>query len=208
MALLFVVLSAVVANGSFSLGDQLLLPLAQVPASSALDTLMTAVSTLGSLEVTYALMLILALTAGRGDRSPGLERWVPLAVMVLLNALELAAKSLVQQPAPPPALQRGLDLSIGSAVQTAFSYPSGHALRATIVYGIIGLRLFKRTGVIAWLFVSTAVILLVAFSRIYLASHWASDVAGGLVLGGFGLGICLAYAPRGTLGVQHGQHDD
>jgi len=79
---------------------------------------------------------------------------------------------------------------------------TGHVLRAAMVFGIVGLRLYRRTGLVAWTLVFGALVWLIAFSRVYLATHWPTDVAGGLLLGGVGLGICLAYAPRGTLGAQ------
>ncbi len=205
LLVLLIVLSVVVAGRSLSLGDQLLLELAQGPASPPLDWLMVVISTLGSAWLTFPLMLLLVLTAGRGQGTPRWERWVPLVVLVLINVVELLAKSVVQQPAPPLVLQRGVDIVVGPTVQTAFSYPSGHALRAALVYGVVALRLFRRTGLVAWILVLAGLVGLIAFSRVYLAVHWPSDVVGGLLIGGAGLGICLAYAPRGTMGAQHGR---
>lgn len=201
LAALFVVLSAAVANQGLRLVDQLLLAVAQTPASAPLDTIMVAFSTLGAVEVTFPLMLVLVLTAGRGERSPGVARWVPLLVMIALELMELAGKSVIQQPGPPAVLRRGIEISLGGAVQTPFSFPSGHMLRATMVYGLLGLRLVRRTRLVVWMLIAIVLIWVIGFSRVYTGSHWPTDVAGGILLGGIGLGLALAYAPRGTLGV-------
>jgi undecaprenyl-diphosphatase len=203
MALVLLALSVVVAGRGLTFQDQLLLEISQLPASGPADILMTAVTTLGTIEVSVVLMIILALTAGHRGELPLWQRLFPLAVMTVLVLVELMAKAVVAQPGPAGVLHRGVELSVGGAVPTAFTYPSGHVLRATMVFGIIGLRLYRRTGLVAWLLVFGALVWLIAFSRVYLATHWPTDVAGGLLLGGVGLGICLAYAPRGVLGVQH-----
>jgi undecaprenyl-diphosphatase len=207
MLAVLILLSVAVSGRSLSIQDQLGLELSQLPSSGALDVAMTVVTTMGTVEVTFALMLLLCVTAGRRGELPLWQRLTPLLAMLVLNLVELMAKNVVAQPGPPGVLHRGAELSIGSAVQTAFTYPSGHVLRATMVYGVIGLRLYRRTGLMAWLLVLGGLVWLIAFSRVYLATHWPTDVAGGLLLGGVGLGVCLAYAPRAVLGVHHDKHE-
>jgi len=67
-----------------------------------------------------------------------------------------------------------------------FSFPSGHATMAPLVFGL-GLLIWSsprpRSTRIALLALAGAVALLIAFSRVYLGVHWPSDVVGGLVLG-------------------------
>lgn len=68
-----------------------------------------------------------------------------------------------------------------------FSYLSGHAFVAAAVYGLFGYVLARRAkgllfkGVIAA--VTLVAVFLVGYSRIYLNVHYASDVAGGFLLG-------------------------
>ena len=68
-----------------------------------------------------------------------------------------------------------------------YSFPSGHALIATIFYGFCAFCiihvLHKRWQKILVGIIAALVIILVGFSRIYLGVHWVSDVIGGWVLG-------------------------
>lgn len=69
-----------------------------------------------------------------------------------------------------------------------YSYPSGHALAATLVFGLasafIQPLLEEKHRYIPWL-ISIPLILFCSFSRLYLGLHWFTDI-----LGGISLGIC------------------
>jgi membrane-associated phospholipid phosphatase len=202
MAVVLRGLTVAVAGRSPGFQDQLLTEIAQRPASGAMDIVMSVITTLGTLEVTLLLMIVLAVTAGPRSRLPMWERLTPLGVFVVLNAVEFMAKGVVPQQSSPLALHRGLELSLTGAVHPVFSYPSGHVMRGALVFGIVGLRLYRRTGLTAWLLVFGGLVWMIAFSRVCLATHWSTDMAGGLQLGGFGLGIChdpLTRGRRGTL---------
>ena len=70
---------------------------------------------------------------------------------------------------------------------TGFSYPSGHTFFAVMLIGVLAFfvlrRAPRRAGILlaAVLFTLT---LAVAFSRVYLGGHWASDVVGSFFLAG------------------------
>ena len=66
--------------------------------------------------------------------------------------------------------------------QTSFSYPSGHATSAAVVYLLLAWLAPPRWRPLAWALAAT-MILLNGFSRIMLGVHWASDIAGGTMLG-------------------------
>jgi undecaprenyl-diphosphatase len=78
--------------------------------------------------------------------------------------------------------------------ERTYSFPSGHATMATLFYGGVAavvLHLSRRPLVRGvTLALATALILLVAYSRVYLGAHWATDVVAGILLGLFWVVIC------------------
>ncbi|MEU4731292.1 phosphatase PAP2 family protein [Streptomyces sp. NPDC023588] len=110
----------------------------------------------------------------RGDR----ERALRVAVAtVVATAVQQGLKALVGRERPV------WSDPVDSAHYAA--YPSGHALTATVVCGLL-LWLLPRPAP-AWAPVAWAVaavsVLGVGFTRIYLGVHWLSDVVAGWLLG-------------------------
>jgi len=76
-----------------------------------------------------------------------------------------------------------------------YSFPSGHTMAATLLYGIIAV--FGVIAVDSWrwrvsIVISACVIvLLVGFSRMYLSAHYLSDVLGAVSAGLAWLALCL-----------------
>lgn len=78
-----------------------------------------------------------------------------------------------------------------------FSFPSGHATTAIVLYGLLAYFLYQHYQVHAQrkllLWLAAILILLIGFSRIYLGVHYLSDVLAGFMLGALWLlvGISL-----------------
>jgi undecaprenyl-diphosphatase len=76
------------------------------------------------------------------------------------------------------------------------SFPSGHAMSATVVYGTVAYLLVRlqRHRWAKVLTVTTAVllILLICLTRLYLGVHYPSDVIGGIIVGLAWASFCMA----------------
>lgn len=85
----------------------------------------------------------------------------------------------------------------GLTLEHGWSFPSGHASGAVVIYGMLA-YLGTRAAPPAWHLpiVSSAlvVVLLVGYSRIVLQVHYLSDVLAALVSGGTWLMVCITAA--------------
>ncbi len=114
-----------------------------------------------------------------------------LAALVSGASNELI-KGAIQRPRP------AINLVDVFEVLTSYSFPSGHVMFYTIMFGFlwyVAYTILKRSLLRSFLLViSGGLILFVGVSRIYLGQHWASDVLGAYLLGGLILtGIILLH---------------
>ena len=178
--LAFAALSAAAGVGLLQAADARLLRLSQVDPSAGLDAVGSALSVSGRAEVSAAALAALALwlrLKGRGRLGGRL-----LVALVATTLVELAVKFLVPQAPVPGDVGRVPDPSLVD-FDTPYPYPSGHMLRAVLVLGA-AFALWPNAIVR-----TAAVMALVgaAWARVYLGTHWPSDVLGGALLGVGGL---------------------
>lgn len=80
-------------------------------------------------------------------------------------------------------------------VENGFSFPSGHAIIAIALYGMLTYFLVKhfqkKYAKMAAVSAGVAVIAAIGVSRVYLGVHWPSDVLGSYVFGGTWLAILI-----------------
>jgi membrane-associated phospholipid phosphatase len=193
---LFAILSVAVNAGVFNILDRRLLDTAQVPSGTALDAFMVTTSLLGSVEVTGVFIVAIVARALLRRRRLVAAAVVPLVILIGASLIEVAGKALIHQPSPPESLVRGPRVGIG--VATAYSFPSGHMVRSTMIYGLVTLRLLPQRGLVHWPWIYVLLIVLVGYSRVYLGHHWPTDVVGGMLLGAAALAGSLAAVQRST----------
>lgn len=141
----------------------------------ALDVLMKLFTFIGSFPMVAVFSLaILVWCWRRGDRQAmaGL-----VGVIAIDEALNFALKHAFARPRP--------DLFQEIATLHSYSFPSGHAMAAAAIYGMIAVvvaRLAPRLR--GWVTIGAVLlILLIGLSRIYLGVHWVTDVLAGYAAG-------------------------
>jgi len=190
--LLFVILTLVVASGAPRPADASIEVAARPLWSPMLAWTWAALYVVGSFLVSAALLLAVAALLGQRDRR------LALALVIAFfagNTIELALKHSLLQPSPLPvagmihvrlpedairqfifARLGMLDAGGGDAVN---SYLSGHMLRSLLLLASVAAA-FPRPAVrVASAVSAIAVALILVAARV----HWASDVAGGALLG-------------------------
>lgn len=147
----------------------------------ALDLVMKLFTFIGSFPVVAIVsVFILAWCWRRGDRQAvaGL-----LGVIAIDEGLNFALKHVFERARP--------DLFEEIAALHSYSFPSGHAMAAAAIYGMIAVviaRLMPRVRI--WVgTVAIGLIFLIGFSRIYLGAHWVTGV-----LAGYAAGATILFA--------------
>lgn len=133
-----------------------------------------AISELGT---TWGVLLVAALAFWVWGRR---DLYALLGVLVLEVAASLLMNQLfgVERPSDPRIVKH-------ESIPVS-SFPSGHVLLATVLWGVLYLRKRIRASLLA------AVVLAVSLSRLYLGVHYLTDVAGGALAG---LLVLWAYGP-------------
>ncbi|WP_225773065.1 bifunctional DedA family/phosphatase PAP2 family protein [Inquilinus sp. Marseille-Q2685] len=178
----FVNLLRLVAQGGMARADGAISTFVQALRTPWGDTALTIVTMLGDGTTITALVVA---TIGWLVLHRAWHRAGGVAIAIAVTAAFVPLVKGRLQIARPTDLYSGAD---------AFSFPSGHASFSAVLYGILG-WLVARGLPGRWqllpLTIAAGLIGLVCASRVYLAAHWPSDVAAGLI---FGLGMTIAFA--------------
>jgi undecaprenyl-diphosphatase len=98
-----------------------------------------------------------------------------LAITVLATGVIIKVlKEIIHRIRPPNVI----------FVESGFSFPSGHTTTAVVFFGLITYLLVNKKYKSVAATISTLIVLLIGFTRIYLRVHWITDVIAGLVVGG------------------------
>ena len=189
----FAALSAAAGAGLLQDADARLLRLAQARPSTGLDALGSALSVPGRAELSAVALAALALwlrVRGRGGLGGRL-----LVALVATTVVEIVVKFVVPQAPIPGDVGRVPDPSLFDFA-TPYPYPSGHMLRAVLLLGAVyALWPNRPVRLIVVLTLAGA-----AWARVYLGTHWPSDVLGGALLGLAGLLWAFGWRDPGKHG--------
>jgi membrane-associated phospholipid phosphatase len=159
-----------------------------------LHWLLLGISGLGSgwfVTLGFALLGLLALAKGRRDLA------LVLAAGTLAFPIEWALKYFTAiPPISPGQLVAALFDIDGTGLDDLADFPAGHALRATVFYGLVAfcvarLAPDRRQGIIAYL-AALVVIGAISATRIYLGAHFPIDVLGGWIAGAALVSVIVA----------------
>ena len=120
------------------------------------------------------------------------KRWATLATWVIAfagaTALAEGFKRAIARPRPT-----GAEAFLHGA---SFSFPSAHTVGATVGFGMLAYLIYvggkpSRAKGSMLAFAAAFMAIAVGISRLYLGVHYATDVAGGLAIGGSWLMACI-----------------
>ena len=174
-------LEDLVARDSMIYADLSIANLVQSVRNTPADRVMVAITMIGDGTVLIALgaVIVIWLAARKAWTIAGAA-----AVTMVSAALFVPFMKLLLQGARPTEAF-GADL---------YTFPSGHATLATVVFGMLAVLIglgVGRWGKAVIFACAGAIIVAIACSRIYLGAHWPSDVAGGFL---FGVSMTAAFA--------------
>jgi undecaprenyl-diphosphatase len=190
------------AQGVISLFDEELLRLFSEWSTPFATTVFTAISNLSA-----ASMIIFSLVATivfiLKGRNIQLTVW--LVGLIGAQLLTLVLKLSVARPRPFTEL-------FPFVASAGYSFPSGHALAAFVLFGLLCYFVVLRPGTLVFRtgIITSAVIgmLLIGFCRLYLGVSFFSDVIGGFVAGMLWLITCISVTElyrRGQVGDRRGK---
>jgi membrane-associated phospholipid phosphatase len=159
-----------------------------------LDALLVGISGLGSgwfVAIGFGVAGLVALARRRTDLA------LLLAAGTLAFPIEWALKYFTAIPEISLAtLGRALFNVGGIGLDDIADFPAGHALRATVFYGLLAfcaarVSLDRRRGMIAY-GVAVGLIAAISVIRLYLGAHYPMDLLGGWMAGGALLAVIVA----------------
>jgi undecaprenyl-diphosphatase len=182
MVALFARLSYAVSRNRDPQFDQQVILLIREHSQPWLDVVMQVITHAGDpiTHITVSLFLALFFMKYCQRRREGMTILIALASGYALSTM---FKYYFQRARP--------DLWEIVARPQSYSFPSGHAMVSTIVYGSAAFLLEAVFPRYRWYFrlISVVLVCLIGVSRIYLGVHWPSDV-----LAGFAAGMVIVFA--------------
>jgi undecaprenyl-diphosphatase len=159
---------------------------------------------MGAHQVHWVQRAVLELTA-LGEGSVVIVLTLAVALILVVDRHRLAAFLLIVTAYGGLVLNAALKhifnrprphIFVWGTTVASTSFPSGHAMNATILYLTIAF-VIARLAIRWWerlltLLVATTIVALICLSRLYLGVHYPTDVIGGLIIGVAWIGFCVS----------------
>jgi len=179
------ILNTVVSKGALTQIDTRVLNLMPSIRSPMQTSFFRVVTTLANTQTTILLLIPVATILWRKHHR--LLAGLGIVVAAGEETITSVIKSLVHRMRP------GLTLRL--VREDSYSFPSGHVVRATVIFGLLAYLFYKsytsaRARIIT-IGVYILTVFLVAVSRIYLGVHYPTDVWGSILLGGAILAVVI-----------------
>lgn len=181
----FVAFSAIITSGATAGIDNAVNAYAHsIQGNPALDALMLGITTTGDISTLFLFAIIITII--RRTRKAGM---IFLIAIVVLAILTMYIKPFLGRTIPPYVFEPVIELPENFNIETdslapfaaGFSYPSGHASRATALAFIVGYLLYRKArwaGYAVWTFP-----VIIGVSRVYVQQHYPMDLVGGFLIG-------------------------
>lgn len=179
----FVYLSQQVLTDQTAAFDQAVLLALYRLHSPLLSQIFLGVTALG--EPLYLLLFIAVLSLILLQRQQWLDALICLITATGAIGLNIWLKELFGR-LRPELWERVVSVDL-------YSYPSGHAMTALVIYGFLGYWIATHTDIARiWITIPTiSIVTLIGLSRLYLGVHWPTDVIAGYAAGLVWLMACL-----------------
>lgn len=165
---LFIADYFLVVNGWVKTIDQFIFELLRSFASEQLTMILKFITNLGSF---FGILIVIFLVFLVNRK----VSYICLGASIIQVLLNMMIKAIVRRPRP------NVDVFIR---ETNYSFPSGHAMAITCLYGLLIYYLYKSKIKYRKLLITVCIfmIALVSLSRVYLGVHYFSDIIGGILL--------------------------
>lgn len=165
---LFIADYLLIVNGWMKIIDQFVFESLRFFASDQLTEIFKIITNLGSFWGILIVIFLVFLVNRKVS-------YICLGASIIQTFLNRVIKAIVRRPRP------NVDVFIR---ESNFSFPSGHAMAITCLYGLLIYYLYKSEIRYRKLLIVICVliIVLVSLSRVYLGVHYFSDIIGGILL--------------------------
>lgn len=165
---LFIADYLLIVNGWMKIIDQFVFESLHFFASDQLKEIFKIITNLGSFWGILIVIFLVFLVNRKVS-------YICLGASIIQTSLNRVIKAIVRRPRP------NVDVFIR---ESNFSFPSGHAMAITCLYGLLIYYLYKSEIRYRKLLIVICVliIVLVSLSRVYLGVHYFSDIIGGILL--------------------------